>query len=63
MTKFEAVMAIVGDQYLRRRKAADYRRMKRALAAIGLTAEEQDQVLLKAEYHTAPNTPYEWAQA
>ena len=61
MTTFEAVMTIVNDQYIRRRRAVDYRRMKRALTALGLNDSEQDAILMRSEYHSEPNEPYEWA--
>ena len=61
MTKFDALMVIVGDQYIRRRRPVDYRRMKRALLALGLSKTEQDAILAKVEYHDASGQPYKWA--
>lgn len=63
MTKFEAVTAIIADQFLRRRKATDYRRMRRALLTLELSADEINKALKQAEYHTHDDQPYPWAVA
>ena len=62
MTPLEAVIAIGTDNYDRRRKPVDYRRICRALDVLGIVGDDRTKALRAFEYVDADGNPYPWTQ-